>query len=882
MSKVNGQLERVPFEMSRAAEYFDLEELQTMTGRSRGQFAAVVLKELTDNALDAAETVGVAPIIRISLEHAGETTSIQVADNGHGIPPDLVRRVLDFSTRTSDKAAYRSPTRGQLGNALKTVLGMPFAFGLDDPVTIEACGVRHVVLAGLDPAGQVRQDYAEQKIRARGGTIVGLSLPPEAFANVTPALWARRFALFNPHAEVGFCETTAGVEQGNGHRPEVSFSYQPTVSTCSGWRKFLPSDKTSPWWYDPHALAKLIFAHIANTGRGSEDKLLRDFVREFRGVTMSGQAKAVCDRFPGITRLSDFVDREDRIRELLAAMQSVATKQPRPAFLGYVGKDHFERCFDAWGAGVRRFWYRRVEETHKGLPYVVEVAIAETVQTCGAPFTGINFSPTFGDPLMDSPLESAAIHSFGLQGFLERAHALPNDPDTVTTAAALHIVCPHLSIQDKGKTKLDLPSAILSRIAEALWLVTKDLYREGERRRRDAARQERSDRERQHRDSAGESMPLNRAIELVMPEAIRKATGDGAYPVSAHTLFYHIRPLVQEYNTQRQLKSHYFEQKLLPRYQRKHGVITGLYYEPRGTLYEPHSGRVVPLGTREVSDYTFPSWLYDGILYVEKKGLWPVLHQAGLAERLDIAIVAGEGYSTEACRVLFANAEKGRDYKLWVQHDADPYGYNIARTLREETERMPEHRIEIIDIGLTLADALEMGLGTETYTRKKAIPQGLTLTDQEQEYFVGRRSGEGWIARRVELNAMSGPQYIQYTEAGLRANGLRGKVIPDKDSLPQLSRALYQAVAHDRVQTILDELIDRDQLLWEVARELADEAKLGGARSWIRKELDRHPYLSWNTALRMRFAEAIDKHKGLRDLVFRRLTEAIGDATGEQ
>jgi hypothetical protein len=646
----------------------------------------------------------------------------------------------------------------------------------------------------------------------------------------------------------------------------------------------LPTDKTSPWWYDSAALAKLVFAYVGDARRrGGEDKLLRDFVREFRGVTMSGQAKAVCDRLPGVTRLSDFEGREGLIAELLAAMQSVATKLPRPAFLGFVGREHFERCFDAWGGGLIRAWYRRLEVTHEGLPYVVEAAVAETAKRCGGAFSGVNFSPTFADPLADSRLAWQKIYSFGFHGFLERAHALPYGGEGVTTAAALHVVCPHLSVQDKGKTKVDLPAPVAAHVAEVLWLVTKDLFREGERRKRDAARQERADRERRREDEAGnEDVPLNQAVELVMPEAVGKATGGGAYPVSAHTLFYHVRPLVQAYNTRRQLKPHYFEQKLLPRYQRRHGVIPGLYYEPRGTLYEPHSGRVVPLGTREVSDYRFPSWLYDGILYVEKKGLWPVLQQARLAERFDIAIVAGEGYATEACRVLFANAEKGRDYRLWVQHDADPYGYNIARTLREETERMPEHRIEIIDIGLKLADALEMGLGTETYTRKKAIPQGLTLTDQEREYFVGRRSGDGWVARRVELNAMSGPQYVQYTEAGLRANGLRGKVIPDKDSLPQLSRALYQTVARAHVQSVLDELIDRDQLVGEVARELADRAKLGGARGWVRKALEGNPCLSWDAALRMRFGEAMDKHKGLRDLVLRRLSEAIGDATDEQ
>jgi DNA topoisomerase VI subunit A len=97
----------------------------------------------------------------------------------------------------------------------------------------------------------------------------------------------------------------------------------------------------------------------------------------------------------------------------------------------------------------------------------------------------------------------------------------------------------------------------------------------------------------------------------------------------------------------------------------------------------------IPLGTREVESYAFPSRLYDKILFVERKDLWPVSQAAGLAEKYDRAIVAGEGYAIEVCRVLFAHADRGRKYELAVMHDADPHGYKIARTLREVTVRRP-------------------------------------------------------------------------------------------------------------------------------------------------------------------------------------------------
>src|SRR6516165_999642 len=96
-------LQRTVFESSRAAEYFTLAELEAQTGQPAERFAAVVLKELVDNGLDAAEAERRAPEVRISLLRRGGLLRLVVRDNGGGIPPDTVRRILNFKTRTSDK-----------------------------------------------------------------------------------------------------------------------------------------------------------------------------------------------------------------------------------------------------------------------------------------------------------------------------------------------------------------------------------------------------------------------------------------------------------------------------------------------------------------------------------------------------------------------------------------------------------------------------------------------------------------------------------------------------------------------------------------------------------------------------------------------------------
>lgn len=122
-------LTRNHFSVSRAAEYSSIGELQAQTGQPADGFWHVALKELIDNALDAAETSGKAPKISIDYSRKADRLSLAVRDNGNGIPEPVNAALLDFSTRTSDKAVYRAPTRGAQGNALKTLIGIPVALG---------------------------------------------------------------------------------------------------------------------------------------------------------------------------------------------------------------------------------------------------------------------------------------------------------------------------------------------------------------------------------------------------------------------------------------------------------------------------------------------------------------------------------------------------------------------------------------------------------------------------------------------------------------------------------------------------------------------------------------------------------------------------------
>ena len=152
-------LARTTFRTSRLLEFCSRKELVAQTGHEPDAWPLVVLKELVDNALDACEEAGIAPEVRIKLSHS----SITVADNGPGIAPETIASILDFTTRTSSREAYVSPTRGAQGNALKTILAMPFVLdGAVGRVGIISRGIRHKITFKID---QIRQQPVIEQAR---------------------------------------------------------------------------------------------------------------------------------------------------------------------------------------------------------------------------------------------------------------------------------------------------------------------------------------------------------------------------------------------------------------------------------------------------------------------------------------------------------------------------------------------------------------------------------------------------------------------------------------------------------------------------------------------------------------------------------------------
>lgn len=100
------------FTTSRLLEFCSLKELTAQTGHGPDEWPLVVVKELFDNALDVCEECGTHPFITLSIE----PDSISVCDNGPGLSPETIDKIIDYSVRASSREAYVGPTRGAQGN----------------------------------------------------------------------------------------------------------------------------------------------------------------------------------------------------------------------------------------------------------------------------------------------------------------------------------------------------------------------------------------------------------------------------------------------------------------------------------------------------------------------------------------------------------------------------------------------------------------------------------------------------------------------------------------------------------------------------------------------------------------------------------------------
>jgi len=421
------ELTRTVFETSRLLEFFSKSELTMQMGQSEPWWKIVTIKELIDNALDACENAGVAPKIGVEVDPPYTT----VTDNAGGIPDAVIRSSLDYMVRASDKSHYVSPTRGQLGNALKCIYAAPYVLsGEIGRVRIETRGVSYDISIALDRIAQTPTMSLVEGTAQDNCTKVRIEWPNSAslipaYGLPTEREIVQAFAMLNPHAEF----TLKG---------EV---WKPTLTE---WEKWKPNNPTSPHWYTPEQLRNLIAAYLTVERKNGQPRTVRELVTEFRGLSRTATQKKVTED-AGLhgAMLSVLVKDGDialpPVERLLSVMKE-HSKPINPKLLGVIGKEHMATRMVV-DHGVEEGSVKYVRKVGVGPlePYILEIAFGLYRKDCEERYrtliTGLNWSPTMRSPVYE------------ITQALQEMRVDSTDPVCVV----VHIAKPHFEFTERGK-----------------------------------------------------------------------------------------------------------------------------------------------------------------------------------------------------------------------------------------------------------------------------------------------------------------------------------------------------------------------------------------------------------------------------------------------
>lgn len=559
-------INRQTFSTSRDLDFLTERELTAQIGYDRHCWAEVAVKELVDNALDAAEDAGSDPVIDITYDAVNGT--ISVTDQGPGIPPEIVTRIADYSTRTSSREAYVGITRGAQGNAWMTLLAMPRALG-DGHVVIESMGQCHRLdLRPHSLTGKIEVGHEITSSDVKTGTRVSVNsarwidyLPGEGIYIVL-----NHIALVNPTAAISL--------DGQTILDRVSLK-------AAKWPSAKPA---SAHWYSRDRFHRLLTARLA----ADPGLALRDFLKDFDGLSGSAKQKEVTDML-GLTRAPlaalqlDDGSIDPAMEKRLHAALCDATKPPRASRLGTLGEAALARAGDHLKYAVAR-----VDDDLA--PAVIEAVLVQDRVAAGS-------------LMMVNHTAPPSTHFAGLDNLLDSTRLLTNEAEDRRVTVIVHIACPGIDFSDRGKRNVILPEPVKAALRNILHKVTKPWQDQFDKIMKDR-------RKTSHRMPARKDRgtTIREAAFAEMERAYLKASSDGTLPAAPRQIMYAARGPIMD-ATGKALDDQYFCQTLLWDYIKENPDLTAgwkIAVDPRGNLVEPHTEKRVPLGTLQVEKYIAP------------------------------------------------------------------------------------------------------------------------------------------------------------------------------------------------------------------------------------------------------------------------------------
>jgi hypothetical protein len=353
--------QNLKFERADWTSFRTIEGLQQKSGVAADKLRRLVLKELTDNALDTDAQV-----------HVGELPDAGyfVEDEGPGMDgtPEQVARLFSIGRPMISTKLLRLPTRGALGNGLRVVAGSVLAS--DGSLVVTTRNQRIRLRPERDGSTSVvNVKRVKSPIGSRIEISFGPAIPDDEDDN--PLLWARR----------GIVMSAMGTEENY-------------------------TGKSSPFWYDVPQFHELLSA--------SSDRPVRDLVAALDGCTGARAGEIVTEA--GLSRMLC----ANITRKQAAKLLDVARDYAKPVSsrrLGAVGPGRFSDSAYAKSEGVVRFGSQPCAE----IPFVVEAWARPSRDDEMRLAVCVNRTPVAGNIWAERDKRDVDIHGCGLHNAVATA-----------------------------------------------------------------------------------------------------------------------------------------------------------------------------------------------------------------------------------------------------------------------------------------------------------------------------------------------------------------------------------------------------------------------------------------------------------------------------
>jgi DNA topoisomerase VI subunit B len=797
------------FSHNREFDFVRMDGLRRATGRPPHEWDFYILKELLDNALDADEVewrrdASNSPRIAVCVEYIpvpelkSQQLSIEVS-NRAVFPVEQVPDIFDTKRYTSRKAFIKGLTRGALGNALKTLLGIPYVMHNQTagdwrlalkPLSIKSCGSEYLPRYHVDALAQTVETTCERNNCAPvDGTSISIGLDhfgqerPRTLAEIKAFAW--QYHLCNPHVAMSW-SVSIGEE-------EWEAVYEADLRWTNKFRGIAPIH-----WYSLTAfqdvLAALYREQQAMSGGGF--LMLEGICRRFVDPEDEVTAKQLSAFQP--TRLTSD-DISGPTGEKLYKMMRRATPRIDVSRLGAIGFKHVRRVLSATLPVDGEMLYACRTSNDPDSVFVIEAAVAMLREGKRQLWTAMNFSPTYADPFMSRNLYAPVQPDepvLGLRGFLDAYGYIEETPIVVF----VHLISPNLETNEFSKTEINhVPyKQVLGEMLDQLCTELRQQQEEGELQLEESVYQ--------ILDMILQDIREN---ERFIPDQLREK-------VHAHLL----KNLLYASWLGRAEASARL-QTYITTYLTRNNRFAQIIARPAiGMITIPlHPDRHFAISTEHISKDLFVSHHVNKILYVQERALEEVVIGNHWLSRLDMALLHNPQESDGLRSVVMQSIVKsGLPVLVW--HNADDEGEKLVAQMQTWISERHIEAQRLIDLGLyampdqpTQLIAMMPGEQIawlqrcleELHLPLKALPR-----DQDLRHDIGQRLEDLFFKRLMERLNIS--RSLLYQDFDLRfhiVNMLRREQL-DIVVRQRLLQAEYMDATYDAVvNTVVNEFFQK-------------------------------------------------------------------------